>query len=443
MKQKIKNKKRTLRCSFLDGIFASLMGGFVQDYFTPFLLAIGGTVGQVGLLGAAPNLFASIIQLKSPGLVEKFRARKPIMDLFVPLQAVSLLLMAALAIFSHSGPAPFMIAVVLFTAFGALVTPAWSSMMSEIVDKDKWGEYFGWRNQALGIITIIAALSASMILHFAKVIGPGKEAGLFTGFAVIFGAAFIFRIFSWRFLRCMEEPRLKQGHSGGTVLKGLFPGRGASNFTRYVFFVGAFNLSVNLAGPFFPVLMLKDLHFSYPTYIAINSAQALAIYITMRRWGRHADRIGNMKIIRATSRLAVFVPVLWLVSRNPIYLIFAQVFSGFVWAGFNLSTSNFVYDASSPGERTRSVSQLNAVGGMGLCIGALAGGLLIPVLPPIFGQKILTLFLVSSAARLAVAFFIPFRIREVRRVENISSVALISSMAGITSAYSRRQPDLL
>ena len=432
MAQKIIDKKKTLRYSFVDGVFASCMGGFVQNYLTPFLLAVGGTLGQVGLLGAIPNLFASLIQLKSPQLVEKFRARKPLMDLFVPLQAVSLLFMALLAVFARSGPGVFIIAVVLFTSFGALVAPAWSSMMSEIVDKEKWGQYFGWRNQVLGIITVIAALVASTVLHFTK------KTGIFTGFAILFGAAFVFRMFSWRFLRRMEEPALDQGPP---AVKGLITGRRAGNFSRFVFFVGAVSFAANLAGPFFSVLMLNGLHFTYLTYIGISSAQALALYLSVKRWGRHADRVGNIKIIKATSRLIVFIPVLWLVSKNPFYLMLAQVFSGFVWAGFNLSASNFAYDAASPEKRTRAIANLNAVSGIGLCFGALVGGLLIPLLPPLFGQRILSLFVISSASGLAVAFFIPFGLREVRRVERVSFVRLLSSMAGMPSSCGKQGPD--
>ncbi len=432
MAQKIiTDRKRTLRYSFLDGVFASLMGGFVQNYFTPFLLAMGGTVGQVGILGAVPNLFASIIQLKSPALVERFRSRRPVMDLFVPLQALSLLFMALQAFFLSGRPAPwvFMAAVALFTSSGAMVYPAWSSMMSEIVEKEKWGEYFGWRNQVLGIISVVAALIAAIVLGFAR------ATDIFTGFAALFVAAFVSRIFSWRCLRRMEEPAMKQASQG-------LPARGGlSNFTRFAFFVGAINFSANMAGPFFTVLMLKDLHFAYTTYIAVSSVQALAIYLSMKRWGRHADRTGNMKIIRVTSRLVVFVPALWLAGSSPLYLILAQVLSGFIWAGFNLSASNFVYDASSPGDRTGRIAHLNAATGTGLCLGALAGGLLIPLLPPVLGHRIFSLFLVSTAAGLVAAFFIPFGVREVRRVERISSIRLLSSVAGITRAA--QEPDII
>ncbi|MBU0877996.1 MAG: hypothetical protein KKD55_00105 [Candidatus Omnitrophica bacterium] len=46
------------------------MTAFTQEYFTPFLLLLGGTVRHVGLLNALPNLMASLAQLKSADIVE-------------------------------------------------------------------------------------------------------------------------------------------------------------------------------------------------------------------------------------------------------------------------------------------------------------------------------------------------------------------------------------
>ncbi|MDA8173696.1 MAG: hypothetical protein M0018_03785 [Nitrospiraceae bacterium] len=421
----IKNKARTLRVSFLDGIFASCMGGLVTDYFTPFLLAIGGALSQVGILSAAPNLFASVVQLKSPDLVKKLGSRKLLINLFVPLQAASLLFMAVIAALGMASPLAFIAAVVMFASFGALVNPPWSSMMSEIIEEKKWGEYFGWRNQALGFVTIAAALSAGFVLRIAK--GPAISAG----FACLFGAAFIARMFSWNFLMRMEEPALRQERSGPSFFQCLRGGGHCSNFARFVVFVGALNFATNISGPFFSVLMLKGLHFGYPTYIALTAASSVATYLSVKRWGRRSDKAGNVKIMKLTSKLIVFVPALWLINRNPFYLGFAQAFSGFVWAGFNLAASNFVYDSAEPGERTRWVAHLNAATGVCLCLGALAGGLLVTELPRLSGHRILSLFLLSSLLRFVVVFFIPFGLKEVRRVEEISPLGLLTSVAGI------------
>jgi len=177
--------------------------------------------------------------------------------------------------------------------------------------------------------------------------------------------------------------------------------------------------------------MLKDLHFSYMLYTVITITATLMVYIMISRWGRHADRIGNLKIIKFTSPLIGVIPLLWIFNRNPAFLFFAQVFSGFLWAGFNLCTTNFIYDAVIPEKRTRCISYFNVLNGLALCAGALLGGFLLQRLPALFGYKILTLFLISSVLRIMVGIFMPLKLEEVRPVEKVNSNELFFSMIGI------------
>ena len=414
-----------LKSSFLDGVFASGMTGFTQEYFTPFLLLLGGTVRHVGALFAFPNLFASLIQLKSADLTEKMMSRKKIINIFVFLQALMLVPMAIIALFTKAKPGVFIAVVILFTSFGALAVPAWGSLMSDLVAKDKRGQYFGWRNRTLGFVTVASALTAGFILH------QMKKINIFYGFVIIFSFAFIFRVISWYFLGRMHEPPLEYKKESYFTLINFLSRIRESNFAKFVLFTSMMNFSVNLASPFFAVLMLRDLHFSYLLYTLITITATLTIYLMISHWGKHADKTGNIKVIKFTSPLIGVIPLLWIVNRHPIFLFLAQIVSGFAWAGFNLCASNFIYDAVTPEKRIRCISYFNVLNGLALCFGALLGGFLLQKLPPIFGHKILTLFLLSSILRLLVGFFMPMKLKEVRPVEKISSSQLFFSVIGI------------
>ncbi len=426
MEKDIKSKKRKgLGFSFLDGIFASAMFGFTQDYFAPFLLIIGGTARAIGALNALPNLFASLVQLKSADFTERAGSRKPIINIFVFFQTLMLIPMAIMASIKwHSVPV-FITIVVLFTSFAAFSGPAWASMMADLVDANKRGEYFGWRNKVLGFMLVGFTFIAGFILN------KMKSVDVFYGFAVIFGCAFVFRIISWYFLTRMYEPELIHKKEDRFTLIDFLARIRESNFAKFVLFVAALNFSVNLASPFFTVLMLKDLHFNYLLYTLVTIAATLTIYFTINRWGRHADKVGNLRVLKFTAPIIAVIPLLWIVNRHPVYLVFAQVISGFAWAGFNLCASNFIYDAVTPAKRTRCIAYFNVLNGLALCAGALLGGYLVDVMPPLLGYNILSLFLISSSLRLIVAFFGPIRLKEVRPVENISSYQLFSSMVGV------------
>ena len=426
MRRTVKGQvKKSLRFSFFDGIFASGMTGFTQEYFTPFLLVLNATVRQVAMISALPNLFASLIQLKSADLSEKIRSRKKVIIFFVLLQGLMLLPMAALALTRGIYPGAFIAMVILFTSCGAIANPAWGSMMSDLVPTRKRGAYFGWRTRTLGFVTVAAAFAAGVILNFAK------RTDIFMGFAVIFITAFLFRIVSWLYLKKMYEPNLEIKKEHYFSIFDFLLNVRKSNFAKFVLFVASMNFSVNLASPFFSMFILRDLKFSYLQYSIITVSATLTIYLMIRRWGHHADKVGNLKVIRFTAPLIGVIPMLWVINRSPVFLVLAQVFSGFVWAGFNLCSTNFIYDAVTPQKRTRCISYFNVINGLALCCGALLGGFLLRWMPPLFGYKVLGLFFVSSILRMAVGIFVPSRLKEVRKVEHVRSDNLFFSVIGV------------
>ncbi len=415
----------SLRFSYLDGIFASGMVGFTQDYFTPFLLVLGGSASLVGLLTSLPQLAGALLQLQSPEATEKIGSRKKIVTTFVLLQALMLIPIALLAWQKNVFPFWFILCATLFTALGAFAMPAWGSLMSDLIPENKRGEYFGWRNKTLGILMVSMSFVAGLILHTLEKIG------IFYGFAVIFSLACIFRLVSWYFLTRMYEPALEQKREDYFNFFMFLRRLRESNFAQFVLFVAAFNFCVQLASPFFAVFMLRELHFSYLLYTVLTITATGAIYLLMGRWGRHADRVGNLRIMKFTAPIIGLLPFLWVIDQHPVFLFFVQCVSGFAWAGFNLCASNFIYDAAKPQKRTRCIAYFNVVNGVAICAGAFLGGVLVDKLPQILNYRILTLFLLSSVLRIIVGIRGPLRLKEVRPVEKVSTEALFFSMIKI------------
>lgn len=416
--------KKSLRYSFLDGIFSSGMLGFIQDYLTPVLLWLGGTAQHIAGLSALPNLFASLVQLCSAELVVFFKSRKRIVTFFVFLQAVMIVLLI-IAVGFHMSAAVFLMFVVLFTSCGAIAGPPWSSMMSDHVAEHERGAYFGWRSKVLGFIVMAMSFSAGLILHRMK----GIDIKL--GFLILFCFACLFRLISWFFLTKMYDPPLEHKKEDYFTLFDFLKRARESNFAKFVLFVSLMSFSVNIASPFFAVLMLKDLSFNYLQYTIVVIATPVTVYALISRWGRHADKVGNLRVIRFTSYFIGIIPLFWLFNQHPGYLILAQVFSGFAWAGFNLCATNFIYDAVTPSKRTRCIAYFNVLNGFALCAGALLGGYLLGRLPPLLGHKIFSLMVISSCLRIAVAAALPGRLKEVRKVERVRSNKLFFSMIGI------------
>lgn len=414
----------------LDGVFASVMLAINETFMTPYALSMKASAGLIGILASMPNLAGSLLQMKSAVLSERLGSRKALINISILIHALMIIPVILVPyIFKNNQAQLLTVFYTICVAFNGLAFPAWSSMMSDLVAENERGRFFGWRSMLCGIIYVAGMLIAGAILYFLNTYHANAQAK-FMGFTIIFSVAFVSRLISWGYLNKMYEPPLaiKEEHRF-TIFNFLKRVR-RSNFGRFVMFVAAMNFAVYTASPFFAVYMIRDLKFNYMTFTVVTIVAQLTMFLTMNSWGLHADHIGNRKILRFTSLFIPFIPVLWLLSQSVLYLIIVQIFAGFFWAGFNLSASNFIYDAVTPEKRTRCIAYFNVINGIAIFVGATTGGCLSKVLPPIFGYRILTLVLISGFLRMAAASLCSY-VREVRKVREISSRDLFYSIIGL------------
>jgi MFS family permease len=417
--------KDSLRFSFLDGVFASCMIGLTGNYLVAYVLALGATSFQVGLLTALPSLAAALVQLKSADIAERLGSRKSIIIWFVLAQAMfGLLIVFIPYIFKAATVLLLVIAVAGFSGSAAFAGPAWQALMSEYIPVGKRGRYFGWRNKILGSVTLLSAYAAGIFLESMKT-------DILRGFLIIFSTAVACRLISWGFLWRMYDPGVTSGQGAYFSFWDFIRRLRSSNFARFVVFVASLHFCVNLAAPFFSVLMLRDWKFNYLLYTVLVNTATLSSIFTIGRWGRHSDRVGNVKVLRLTSFIIASLPLWWVLWRNPFYLFAVETLSGFAWAGFNLCAVNFIYDAVTPAKRVRCFAYFNVFVGLATCGGALTGGLLVNVMPAVFGLRILGLFLLASLLRFMIAAGLSRRIKEVRHTEQITSRNLFYSILGL------------
>ena len=427
--------KRSLHNSLLDGIFANVMSGFTDTFMAPYALAMGAGSGLIGLLASLPSLVGAFFQSVSASIAERLGSRQALINPAVLLHACMLVPIILVPYIFTSRPAAYL--VVCYTAFvslNLLAFPAWSSMMADHVPEAERGKVFGRRNSIFGVTNVAAMFTAGCLLyatkHFLIARGLDIRHAAIAGFGVIFLIAFAARLVSWHFLVKMYEPKLEIRAEHRFTIWDFIRRMRKSNFGRFVIFSAAMSCAVNISGPFLPVYMIRELKFNYLTYTVITLTATLTIFLMMNWWGLHADHIGNRKVIRVSSFLLPLIPVFWIFSHNPVYLVAIQALAGFFWAGFNLGLSNFIYDAVTPEKRTRCIAYFNVINGVAITLGALAGGLLVKVLPPVFGSRVMPLFFISAAGRLAVAAFLG-NFKEVRQVKHVSHKDLLYSIIGL------------
>jgi len=426
---------KSLQISWKEGIPASVMQSLADDYSIPLALFLGATHFEIGLLVAVPTLVSSILQLWTSKAVDLIGSRLHCLVSSATGQAVCLLPIAFLPLLIGSWRvSAFILLVTFFRTFGSLISTVWGSLTSDYLPAEERGRYFGWRSRIVGIAGILGTVWGGLLLFSYR--GRLQAAG----FVILVVVAAFARFLSAGLMARMQDlPAVKKPGDEFTFFMFLRSFR-RSNFVKFVFYVASIMFATNLAAPFFSVYMLHDLHFNYLLFMAIRFASVVASLISFPIWGKHADAVGNAKILKLTSFLVPAIPLLWMVSPLPAYLICVEIFSGFVWGGFNLCALNFIYEAVSSGKRIRCLSYFAVINGIAIFLGASAGGLLVEHVPSFHGSAILTIFLISGALRFLSHFILSKKFREVRLApQKISSLELFFSVTGIRQLGGRNK----
>lgn len=404
--------KKSLKYSIYDGAAFAVMDGLTASFLTPFAVALNASVSLIAALTYVPQLAGAFIQLFATKLVEIIKDRRKILVGGSFLHAVLWLPLLIIPYATPNQKYLLIVYVSLQTLLAQLMSPIWNSLMGDIVPKYERGRYFGLRNRITEAISFIAVLIAGLILnHFS----PKQP---FLGFAMLFGIAFIARVFSAIFRSIMCNPMPDLEHEEKFSIFDFVKKMDKTNYGHFVTYIVLFKFAVNIATPFFAVYMLKDLRFTYLQFTIIVAAGMIASFVSMYMWGRLIDGKGTKFVLYITGMLTPIVPLLWLFSSNFYYLIIVEAFSGFAWAGFNLSSSNFIFDSVRAENRIRCISYYKFFEGLAVFAGALLGGFLINKIPAwIFISSIPFVFLISGVLRLLASLILLPTLKEARLIE--------------------------
>lgn len=425
-KKEAEEIKRSEKISVVEGSFYGMMEGFGTKYITPYALALGASNFLIALLSTLPNFLGNLNQLTTLKLIKK-RSRKSISFYSVLFQAllwIPIILIGILYFFAEKYrsiiPVLLLVFYSILLVIGSIVGPAWNSWMKDLIVKNS-GRYFGTRNRIVNLVIVISMAFAGLILSYFS-------ESLLLGFFIIFFIAFTARLISSILLLKQYEPPFTYNDASYFNFKQFLRKMPSNNFGKFVILVSLISLATAIAGPFFAVYMLKDLGFSYIQFTVVSTGAIISMIIFLPRWGGFADDFGNVKVLKLTSLFITIIPLLWFctiflkgfpLTFIVIYLFGLELFSGFMWAGFNLSASNFVYDAVSRDRMAFCVAYFNIINSFGAFIGAILGGFLSSKNINLFGLKgFFILFLLSFVIRFFITIFIQTSIREVRNVRD-------------------------
>ena len=350
-------------------VFTVLTSG---AFLTGLALMLGADDLALGLLGAIPFL-AQVAQLLAAYLVDRTGYRKVICLWFSVAGRQSWWVIPPIILLAGRWGLEALILVVAFSSLSLMIaTPAWMAWMADLVPDRIRGRYFGYRSAAVAITTLAATIIGGLVLDWFR--ADGRAA---TGFAVIIGAAALFALIAAILLnRIPDRPprQLKIGFSWSHFLVPLRDRR----FRHLLLVFCVWNIAVGIAAVFFGAHMLTNLRMSFTQISLYTCAAAVVAVVLNRPWGMLIDRFGSRPVVVFCGLGIALVPFIWLIPRaDSLWILwFEAVYSGALWAGFNLGAFTIPI-ANSPKEgRTIYLAMFSVITGVGFFAASLIGGIL-------------------------------------------------------------------
>jgi MFS family permease len=377
------NTQKNLRWFFFDGILSAGQDGIIGTYLSLYLLFLGATSGQIGLLSALTSLGATLMLLPGAMLSDRFGNRKLIVLLCGGgVTRVMILLMAITPFFLHGPAAIFFIIALKVIADGSanMSLPAWTSMVGDIVPLAWRGRYFGSKNLFMAISGVAAMyLIGNLITHNATL----------SGYQMAIGIAFLFGgLATFSFSRISEpiitgDAAKQPQYSLRAMIQTLNEDR---DFLVYIGFGMIWSLAINVVGPFFNVYMIQGLKGTANDVGLFQIAGSLAALPALGFFGRLSDRYGPRKVMLWTGYTIPFIPLVWAFTTLPVQGVLINIPAGLIWGGFNLAAFNFLLVLAPSAKRARYTALYQIAVALSAAAGAALGGVVVTHFgyPPIF-----------------------------------------------------------
>jgi MFS family permease len=365
--------QHNLRWFWFDGLFASASDNIVLNFISLYILTLGASEIQVGLLSSFSSIACALVLLPGATLAERF-ARRKLLPLFTAIGARLMIVMLVFVPILFKGPSVVWIAIafsVIRDTFTNLGWPAWMSVTNDTVPIEGRGRFFGSRNFIMSITGMIATLLAGKLITIF--IAP-------LGYQIAFAAAFVLGMsstFSYAHIREQNPHSARLGFPkiSRQKIADLFKGR--SQFVALMITAALWNFGVNISGPFFNVYMVKNLKFSAASVGFLAVVTSFTTLTTQNQFGALADRLSSRRLQLASMCIIPLLPLAWVFSTQVWHITIINAVSGVVWGAFNLVSFNLLLATIPENQVPRFSAIYQAVVMLSLAAGALVGNAII------------------------------------------------------------------
>ncbi|MEG4506330.1 MFS transporter [Microcoleus sp. F6_B4] len=406
-----KDVRSTLKASTLDGVFASVFESATAGVLlSNFLLQLGASSVAIGIFSAIP-MVVNLLQPLGAYFADRTTSRYCYnLGIFGMSRLLWLVLAVAIVWGSQHADSHQLLLWTLATVLaasvlGAFASANWFSWLAAVVPHRLRGRYFGFRNSATSLMSLLAVplmgwsvstWGADPILGYGVVLLVGVLAGMIS----LGCQSFMVDVNPQVYKKDAKSDRLTEKKEKQitdfvpSVLKDY-------NFLMFILYFSIWTFAVNLCAPFFNIYLLKELSLDVSLVTIYGSLSSGANLLLLMFWGKLADRLGNRPLLIAVGLVVAITPLLWLGTGNYpfavwVWLPLLHMLGGTTLGAIGLCTNNIQMEIASIEQPSTYFAIAAAVSGVAGALGTTAGGF-VAELP---GMSLGALFALSAAVRL-------------------------------------------
>jgi MFS family permease len=410
-KQQTKDQKNNI----IDGVFWAVMFYLITLFLTPYIIYLGATPFQVGLLESLPLFVGSLFGLLSYNILKYFRSKKQMVVVSTIIQAI--LCFAFAGIYFITTNNIILIIIILFTIYNILTIISrtiHTDWMGHVFVLHKMGYYTAQKQLLLEFMSIFPILLSGFLLD--SII---TEENIVYGFALLFFVAGLSRLIATHFLNKISITEDKQDIITETkehkisllkIIKQDIIDNKEYKFFLIVVFVLYF--SIYICSPFYKYYFLSTLGINYIEYVSLHVITIVSTVLSLKYWGKINDIYGASKVLKATVMFIPLYSLLLIFFHKHIFLLFLlNFFDGMIVGGFVIATKTYFYQNTRKDLITH-FALFSILQSFGIIIGAFFGSFIIQKGLEFFTKELHVMWFLFGVATL-------FRIVAVIYVSNI------------------------
>lgn len=359
-----------MRAALAEGaLYAVFSGAIGGSLLTAFLIDLGASNSQVGLLSALGPI-TNLSTLFAAYLLAGLPSRKPFMvgmaffhrTLWALAGFVPLALPPGAWVWTY-------LAVYFAASLGiSLAGPAWQSIMADTITPERRGRYFGLRNAVVQVATVLTVLLAGRYLDAH----PGYD-----GFRGLYLVALVAGLLNVAAFLVQPEPPYIRRKPEGLLRHVALPFRSRPFVVAALFSAGV-SMVGSMVSPFYTVQMVKVLGLSYGFVAQFSAISTVAAILANLALGRWVDRIGEEGVMGLLLLLSILPPAIWLGigPSSAALLSLVAVLQGALGALQGLVIFNLNIGIAPREDRPIYLAVFSAITGIGGFVAPILGGAL-------------------------------------------------------------------